>query len=88
MLDQVLNFCGDFSFYGVLLLFASVYVVLFYRRNIMVNRMADGDQLMTAYLKLRTYRERPSGAEFRHYMPPEERAKLAQNLLNLEESRK
>ena len=87
MLEQILDFCVDFSFYGVMLLFVSVYLVSFYRRNIMINRNADGDQLMAAYLKLRTFREHPSSSQFKSFMPPDERKRLAQNLLNLEESR-
>lgn len=88
MFEQIYNLCAEYSFLGTILIFICVNAFMFYRANFRINRnTSSGDQIMDAYLRLRTFRERPSSSEFRYFMPPEERKRLAQSLLNLEEKK-
>lgn len=81
------NFLADQSVLLVFALFIVYQAQAFWSRLFATKRSNNDRAFMNSYIHLRRYRENPSQANFRRYMSPEERDKLGQALINLEEQR-
>lgn len=88
-MDELYNLSAEYSFGLVVTALIFIQGFLFWYNYRYINRnVPSGDQLMDAYIMLRAFREGKNTSHYRQAIPPEERVKLANSLLRLDESRK